>query len=237
MYFIAVFFVAALAFPAHGADAPLPESVAGAEFADIFDFSQATKPRPGDWLEYLIAFPADPLESSLASSLADNAAGAPPGNSPADSLPADSPGGSGSAAPFQLLLDPPVQWRIMPVRLHIREVDDAGCNAEITFADGVWPVRLDAAPQEARAAFHYDEGGETERRVRVGGNEYAVTEVRRGGSGYGFVRWFSTEIPFGMVRFATEQVDLQLVGLGRGAPPDFPIRLESGIAPALGGLY
>jgi hypothetical protein len=130
-----------------------------------------------------------------------------------------------------------VAWRSVPVRLQIREVDENGCNAEITFAGDTRSIRLDAAPKGAQAEFHYDTGSEAEKTVRIGGTEYTVREVRRSASGYGFVRWFSPEIPFGTVRFATEHVDIQLIASGRGAPPDFPVRLESGIAPALGALY
>ncbi len=229
LFLLAAFANIASAEDADVLDLPPAASAAGPDLADVFDFSQATKPRPGDWLEYLVAFPADPLESSLR-----NAAGPLPAPPSADAADPD----PGAPAQFQPVFEPPTTWRIVPVRLQIREVDDDGCNAELTFAGQTVPVRLDASPREAQAEFTYDAGGEAERVVRIGGAEYRVREVRRTGSGYGFVRWFSAEIPFGTVRFATGHVDVQLVATGRGAPPDeFPSRSASGIAPALGSLY
>lgn len=206
-----------------------------ADFTDAFDFSSATKPRPGDWAEYLVAFPADPLERELS------------GDAGGDS--ADGPGAvverDASAPPEEIdfdalmeiepVFEPAERWTTVPVRLNIREVDDAGCNAEITFAGVTNTVRLDAGGE--RAEFSYDAGGDAERSLRIGGREYAVRELRREGPGYGFVRWFSPEIPFGTVRFATGQVDMQLVGFGRGTPPDFPVRPEDEVEPALGALY
>lgn len=223
----------ASASPARSEDAlPPATSAAGPDLADVFDFSRAARPKPGDWLEYLIAFPVDPLESSLEQKAADTAPNS--AASAADSEPLDY-----EALAMQLRpeFDPPAAWRSVPVRIVIREVFPDGCNADIRFADGSSSVRLSAG-DGARAQFHYDAGGESERGARVGDREYTVREQRRSGAEYGFVRWFSEEIPFGIVRFATESVDIQLVAAGRGAPPDeFPVRLTVGIAPALGSLY
>ncbi len=233
-----------LALPASAAEDALapPESIAGPTVADPFDFSRAVKPRPGDWLEYRIAFPVDPLENSLRADPAptQGAPAAPPPVVPVVPAPGEA-GAPGAAAPdltrLRPAFDPPAAWRTVPLRLAIREVDENGCNAELRFAGATLSLHLPASGGEAEAAFHYDSGEETERTVRIGGTEYAVEEVRRAGSGYGFVRWFSPELPFGTVRFATKDVDMLLVGFGRGAAPDFPLRSPDGAAPALGSLY
>lgn len=220
-----------------GDELPPAESAAGPDVADVFDFSRAVRPRPGDWVEYHVAFPADPLENSLRTDPA-----LIPG------IEANDSGAAGDAADaevfdfhslalLQPVFEPPAAWRIVPVRLEIREVGDDGCNAEVVFAGERRTIRLSAADHGARAEFHYDAGSEADRRVRIGGDEYGVREVRRTGSGYGFVRWFSDQVPFGTVRFATGHVDVQLVGVGRGSPPDFPLRLSEVIEPPLGVLY
>lgn len=221
---------------ARGEDAPLPPpaSVAGPDFADVFDFSQAARPRPGDWLEYRVAFPADPLESGLNQNAAANAA-------PGSSAGAGTSTGSGGVdfealARLEPLFEPKASWVVEPVRVQIREVFADGCNAEVTFAGETRTVRL-AAADGAQADFRYDSGAEAERVVRLSGQEYTVQEIRRAGSDYGFVRWFSAAVPFGTVRFATEHVDIQLVALGRGAPPVFPVDSEAAVEPAMGELY
>ena len=235
---IAAFAGRASAADGENASLPPPESTAGPDLADVFDFSQSPRPRPGDWLEYHLAFPVDPLENSLRTDPAPI-----PGIDVSPSAPADATNADDGAVDFnslallQPLFEPPAAWRTVPVRLEIREVDDEGCNAEITFANGTRPIRLSASGRGAQAEFHYDAGAEADKQIRVGGNDYTVHEVRRTGSGYGFVRWFSPEIPFGTVRFATEHIDVQLVGVGRGTPPDFPLRPAAAIAPALGILY
>lgn len=215
-----------------GDAAPAP---AAPDFTDAFDFSAAVKPRPGDWLEYLVAFPADPLERELGAGPDDR-----PGAAAVVERDTSAPAGSidfDALVRLQPVFEPPKGWTAVPVRLSIREVGDDGCNAEITFAGDTRAVRLPADGGGARAEFQYDSGAEAERTLRVGGREYVVRELRRGGPGYGFVRWFSAEIPFGTVRFATELVDMQLVGFGRGTPPDFPVRPEEEIAPPPGALY
>ncbi len=235
----AVLLLVLLAFAAgvRGGDAlPPPVSAAGPDLADVFDFSQATRPRPGDWLEYLVAFPADPLESSLRGRPGASSAGAPVSAVPAVPVPGDGTVDFDAVARIRPEFEPPVTWRSVPVRLEIREVFPDGCNADVSFAGERVSVRLSAGGG-AQAEFHYDAGGEAERSLRIGDREYTIRELRRTGSDYGFVRWFSAEVPFGVVRFATEHVDIQLVAMGRGAPPDFPVRLTVGIAPALGSLY
>lgn len=205
----------ALSAAARGGEEELsaPMSMAGPNLSDVFDVSQMAKARPGDWLEYRVAFPGDPLESRLA-------------------LPEGVP-------PVQPVFDLPPEWRAVPVRIEIREVFADGCNAEITFGDTgeQATTRLSGTAEGAHASFQYDAGEATERTVRIGGTEYIVQERRRSGSGYGFVRWVAAEIPFGVVRFATEYVDMQLVGMGRGSAPDFPLRPEDAIEPALGSLF
>ncbi len=138
---------------------------------------------------------------------------------------------------LQPIFDPPTAWRTLPLRLHIREVDENGCNAEMLFGGKSVSLRLSSAREEAHGSFHYNAGTETERRMRINGTDHAVREIRRSGADYGFVRWFSEEIPFGTVRFATADVDLLLVGFGRGVAPDFPLRPADEADPAAGNLY
>lgn len=192
---------------------PAPMSMAGPNLSDVFDASQMAKARPGDWFEYRVAYPGDPLESRLSS--------------------------PGDASAIQTMFDLPPEWRVVPVRIEIREVFPDGCNAEITFGDTGEraTTRLSGTSDGAHASFQYDGGAATEQTVRIGGKEYIVQERRRSGSGYGFVRWTSVEIPFGVIRFATEHVDMQLVGMGRGSAPDFPLPPEDEVAPPLGSLY
>lgn len=211
-----------------------PSSIAGPAFDDVFDFSQAIKPRPGDWLEYHIAFPVDPLENSLSPNPAPT-----PGVAAAPAAPPPASGEADDSLPpaVQPAFDLAPAWRTVPLRLEIREVDDSGCNAELTFGGETVSLRLPASGDAAEGSFHYGDGAETERQTRIGGATYTVREIRRTGSGYGFVRWFSREIPFGTVRFATEDADLRLVGFGRGVPPDFPLRPADEASPAPGILY
>lgn len=196
---------------------------------DIFDPSRARRPVPGDWLEYRIAFPADPLENSLRT---DPAPVVPA--STASDTPVEDTGPFLTAAPE---FEAPAIWRVLPLRVEILAVDDDGTKALLAFAGLSREVLFPAGGRET-AEFHYEAPQEPERRetVLVNGVAMEVDVVRRLAENYGFVRYFSSEVPFGIVRFATEDVDLVLVGLGQTSPPAFPLDVD--IAhPPLGSLY
>lgn len=230
-----------------GADSGIitPEGVAGPDIADLFNPAAARRPTAGEWLEYRVAFPVDPLENSLRTDPASL-----PGMEAAAQTGSDAPAGNGPPAEAYAeyayeyippIFEPAESWRIIPLRLEIQESDAKGCNAILVYGKGREEVYLPAAQHGAEPDFLYDNdgGGSKQLSVRIGGADYAVDETRRSGIGYGFVRWVAAEAPFGVVRFATAHVDLMLVGQGNDtrSAPDFPLRTMDAIAPALGHLY
>lgn len=198
---------------------------------NMFDIAAARAPVPGEWIEYRVAFPVDPLESSLRTDpevrvLDDD------GGEVVDL-------GEGYEI-YKPSFDPPETWKVVPLRVEVREVTDAGCNVILTFAGTSHPLFLARDDGGADAEFRYgrpdaESGGRQS--VRVGDGTVEVETVTRSGEGYGFARWFSREVPFGVIRFATPDVDLLMVGTGRGRPPDFPLTVEVEVQPPLGRLY
>ncbi len=212
----------AAAADADGADSPVP--------LNFFDASRAPKPFPGQWIEYRIGYPADPLENSLQP---DPAA-----------LPNSGDRGEVVALEdgyeiYKPSFDPGASWLVLPLRIEVRQVTPEGCNVFLTF-DGASRQFFLAAGGKEQEEPRYDAPAEdADRRmfVTMGGEEYEVEMIRRDGDGYGFVRYFSPEVPFGVFRFATENVDLVMVGFGQGRPPDFPLALDAPIDPPVGLLY
>lgn len=187
--------------------------------ANAFDVSRAKKPGPGDWLEYRIAFPVDPLENSLSPNPA-----ATPLREGGAVLDID-----GDTTVFipEPSFEPSVAWRAVPLRLEIQDVLGGGCAAAVRFANETVRVSIPFFVEPPKVEFRYDPvpGDAVPERATVdlNGAPLPVEVIRRTGDGGGFVRYFSPEVPFGVVRFATENVDMILVGSGNGAPPPFPL--------------
>lgn len=221
------------------------DSVAGPNFADAFAAESARKPVAGEWAEYRVAFPVDPLENSLRTDPAPL-----PGVEAASSREEDAKAGAGTLAEdtgeheyeyIQPVFESEVGWRILPVRLIVEGLNDGEWSVVMEYEGGRETIQLPAAEREPEAEFLYDRDGGGMKRLflRIDGTEYEIDETRRFGSGYGFVRWFSRAAPFGIVRFATEHVDVMLVGRGDDArsAPEFPLRTPDKIEPPLGLLY
>ncbi len=209
-------------FAAAGAEAASTPAAA-LEVPDVFDPSSARKPRPGEWLEYLVAFPADPLENSLSPRPAPTAA-------------AETAGAGGE---YLAAFNPPQAWRALPLRLVMRRVGDDSCQASLTFAGETRDVTIPFSRERPAAVFHYPAPQPIDRKRlhRLNGRPLEVDMARRRGGEYGFVRLSSPDIPFGLVRFATENLDLVLVGMGDSPPPDFPLPAAEAVEPPPGALY
>lgn len=204
------------------------------DFAGVFDPAAARRPKPGEWFEYIVAFPVDPLENSLR----PDAAPPPPSDPAADQgvVMADN-----ETFFIQPAFEPPVSWRQLPLRLTVLgPSDDAdGLKVRVTFEGETLEMVLPLLPPTGNTKFHYDEPQPDPKRTgqRIGEHFYEVDVVRHTGEGYGFVRYTNPELPFGIARFATETLDLILIGTGGGLEPDFPLRLREPPQPAPGQLY
>lgn len=220
-------------FVAWCAGAPALEADLSGAVTDAFDVARAPQPKPGEWLEYRVAFPVDPLEHSLSP---DRGETAPSGRTPMRI----GGGDEGEYVFFVPHFEPERMWRVAPLRLEVREVEADGCNVVMTFAGRSHELfmKKDAGGGDG-PDFYYDseESADARREARIGEHNYEVEEVRRISERYGLVRWTSPEVPFGIVRFATPDLDMALVGMGIGRAPDFPLELRSEIEPPLGLLY
>ena len=190
------------------------------EVPDLFDPAAARRPAAGDWLEYRISYPADPLERRLAAKEGENGAGQ-------------------DDDPFAITpeFEPPQAWHSYPLRLEIATIDADVCRAVMTFAGLKREVDLPLSAGERDSEFRYpapqaEDGRSTH---RIGDDVYEVSETRRHGGRYGYVRLSNSGLPFGLARFATPDVDIALVGMGNGTPPDFPLPVV--IVPPPGELY
>lgn len=206
-----------------------PAMCPGEDVPDVFDPAGARRPTPGDWLEYRIAFPADPLENSLRT----DPATVSPTATASDAAGEDTGQFLAVAPEFEAA----AIWRVLPLRMEILAVNDDGTEVLLTFAGLSRKVLFPFGGLET-ADYHYEAPQEPERRetVLVNGVAMEVDVTRRIAETYGFIRYFSPDVPFGIVRFATDDIDLVLVGLGQNPPPAFP--LEADMAhPPLGRLY
>lgn len=213
--------------------APAVDADMSGAVADVFDVSRARAPRPGEWLEFRAAFRVDPLEHSLSPERGEVA---PSGRTPRWITGGD----NDEFVFFAPHFEPDRVWRVVPLRIEIREVMENGCNVVMTFAGHRHELFMPKPEaREAEADFYYDADGSADGGgvVRIGDHEYEVEEMRRGSERYGLIRWTSGEVPFGIVRFATTDVDLALIGMGMGRAPDFPLEDQAEITPPLGLLY
>ncbi len=196
---------------------------------DLFDPEAAAKPQAGQWLEYRVAFPVDPMENALSGKpLAPLIKEEPvriqiaPQN--------DQKKGKGNDPEYYIVqpdFDPPVSWRVLPLRLEIRQIGIEGIQILLTLAGASHTVTIDHASDSALdryiAKFYYDppQPEDVTLSYRLGDSDYEITVVRRHHDLHGFVRWYSPLVPFGVVRYATADVDLALVAMGEGKAPDF----------------
>ncbi len=206
--------------------------------ADVFDPARARAPRPGEWLEFRLAFRADPLEHSLSPERGEIA--------PTARQPRRITGEDGEYEFFVPHFEPERVWRVVPLRIEVREVEENGCNVVMTFAGQTNTFFMakkggtdDAGAPEPETDWFYDEdlSADLTRTARIGDHSYEVEETRREAERHGFVRWFNEEIPFGIVRFATPDLDIALVGMGMGRAPAFPLEGTGEVQPPLGLLY
>ncbi|MCD8350139.1 MAG: hypothetical protein LUC93_05950 [Planctomycetaceae bacterium] len=204
---------------------------------DVFDPSRARAPRPGEWLEFRLAFRADPLEHSLSP---DRGEIAPTARQPQRITRDD-----GEFEFFVPHFEPERVWRVVPLRIEVREVEESGCNVVITFAGRTstffmakgGPAGTDEPGLATDWFYDSDLSNDLTRTARIGDHSYEVEETRREAERHGFVRWFNEEIPFGIVRFATPDLDMALVGMGMGRAPAFPLEGGEAVEPPLGLLY
>ncbi|MCD8139127.1 MAG: hypothetical protein LUE17_05010, partial [Planctomycetaceae bacterium] len=185
--------------------------------ADVFDPSRARPPRPGEWLEFRLAFRADPLEHSLSPDRGEIA--------PTARQPQRITREGGEYEFFVPHFEPDRVWRVVPLRIEVREVEENGCNVVMTFAGRSatffmarkgGPAGVDEPQPETDWFYDPDLSHDTTRTARIGDHTYEVEETRRESERHGFVRWFNREIPFGILRFATPDLDIALVGMGMG---------------------
>lgn len=188
-----------------------------------FDPAAGRTPNPGEWLEYVVAYPVDPLENSLAPN-------------PLPGIAED--GGTAAPAPLpRPSFEPGEAWRTVPVRLEVLSVANGVMRVRVRMSDRGGEIDIPLT-SGVPADFHYEDPQPAPEQAtqRVDGRAYEVTTLRRNGDGYGFARMNAPEFPFGLGRFATRDVDLILVGMGEGNPPAFPLPPDE-ISPPPGMFY
>lgn len=202
------------------------ESTGETPAANAFATHAARRPDKGEWLEYRLAIPVDPLENSLG----PNPLPFPGRDSP--------PPVAGESLAYFSAFDLPTLWRSIPLRLEILRVDEASCRVRMTFAGHVSETTIPLFASTGAEAFRYPPPQPLERREvrRIGERDYEGELTIRRGRGYGFARLSHPDIPFGLLRFASENMDLILVGMGAGTPPPYPLP-DADIIPPPGGLY
>lgn len=190
----------------------------------------ARPPRPGDWMEYRVAFPVDPLENSLRPD---------PAPLPQVDIADEVVTGVDGELYITPSFDQRVGWRILPLRLEVTAADALGFAAVLRFEKISRTVRFPIGRGEAGGEFYYDGPQPPDEKVEIvlDAGRYEGVGIRRNGGNYGFVRWVGEEAPFGLFRFATASVDLILVGMGSGAAPGFPLSVTTPIVPPPGALY
>ncbi len=216
------------------------EQVANSALAAALPGAVDARPlRPGEWLEYLISYPADPLEHSLRTMES-----APPPPAPSEQDP-DNPDGEEEPAYADEIyiepsFEPPLVWHSVPLRLEVRAVEPESVRVWMTLDTSSAEVAIPLAPAPTgNAEVFYDEPQPPVRtdQYRVGDTPFAVQVLERHAPGLGFVRLSSPDLPFGLARFATNTVDIALIGMGEGDPPAFPLPRPDNLTPAPGALY
>lgn len=218
--------------------------------------ADATKiPAVGDWLEYRLAFPRDPLESTIRRSLETRKididalppAEAPPSGDPEafreigelDEDPAAPPSGNLFSPRFQ----PERRWNAMPLRIEVREVRPDGLDVILTLPGYAHDAFIPLAGPPLPGVSDSDAGAAPSRPHRqpglahmLGKREYPVAMEWVDDPDKGFARLVSPELPFGLARFASPHCDLVLVEMGGFPAPPFPIP-DPRIEPPPGKLF
>ena len=169
--------------------------------------------KTGDWLEWRLTVPGDPLEARLASE--------------AETKEKDAavPASTSSAAPAAEL---PGRWKTIPFRWKVtetglslqRRMGDAEQRSMGDFSFSISRNGISVAPPV---------GEKTD--VAIGSAVLTVngaplevrTERWSTAPGVEWERWTSETVPGGLVRMAGPNADLVLVGWGNGEEPAFPL--------------
>lgn len=204
----------------------------------ISAFAGAGDARPvrvGEWVEYLVSFPTDPLEYSLQ-----------PQPSPTmdDIADLDSDVSASVAATDEMFFiepsfEPEIIWCSLPLRLEIRAVEPNGCTVRMSFGSMRSDVFL-PLEQKPGVPLHYDapQPPTAASQYKVGDMAFSVETLRKSAPGLGFIRMGSPDLPFGLARFATDKVDIALIGMGDASDvPPFPLAIPDGLDPKAGQLY
>ena len=226
-----------LAFALAGKPAAAAETGGGEAapaIASLIGTGLGRAPEPGEWLEYQLCYQADPLEASLSPRPRTDPEGAAP--PPAgDGLPAQTVGETDPA------FTPPPVWHCLPLRLEIQKMEEGGCRAILLFAGHRRDMLVPLPKPDGDAAIASAvDPSDPETRVELGtqrvGDASLDVEIMRGHDAGGwFARYVNYDVPFGLVRFASENLDCVLVGMGKTAPPEFPVK-NPHIDPAPGEL-
>ncbi|MCC8179989.1 MAG: hypothetical protein LIP23_03635, partial [Planctomycetes bacterium] len=133
--------------------------------------------------------------------------------------------------------DAPVAWSCSPLRISIRQAVEGGFEATLHIDDTVHQVFLPMPPVQPSQADTPAgaDGNEAEQSVppqpgqparsqRIGEEMLAVEVEESDDAGGRYVRYLNPELPFGLARFASPDVEVILVGAGSPPEPDFPLR-------------
>jgi len=176
--------------------------------------------KEGDWLEWRLTAPADPLEARLA----DEAEAK--GRDRA--VPASTP--SRPATPAAPVTELPKRWQTGSYRLEVASVTEDGPVLGIRLLSGVavigaYPARVKGLLSPLMRRQPEDE------EITVGSAVLSLngapltvrTERWATAPGVEWERWTSETVPGGLVRMAGPNADLVLVGWGNGEEPAFPL--------------
>lgn len=212
---------------------------------DPFVPGSGRRPNPGEWLEYRVAFLVDPLEDDLAASIKKKAdSGERADGSSASESREQAPDSEMdydflANRRWQSAFEPPRIWRSLPLRLEVLRTEKEFTRVRMTFAGTAGEFNLPFSSQSGEFEFEYPYPQPQGAKVshRLGNVTLEAEQTSRFGNGYGFVRLTNPDAPFGLLRFATPDVDLILVGFGDGIPPAFPLSSGDLADPPPGRLY
>ncbi|MDR1612208.1 MAG: hypothetical protein LBT97_05420 [Planctomycetota bacterium] len=201
-------------------------------------------PAVGDWLEYRLAFPVDPLEDSIRRDIGSGEEEAE--SSSAAPTPGESDGGGDGASKssahlFEPRFQPETRWNAMPLRLEILGAEPDAVRVMLTLPGFAHETSVPLGGMAGTGVRHSEIGmaairDRQERRHTVGRREYPVFMERLDDPEKGYIRLVSSELPFGFARFASPHCDLILVDMGGFPAPAFPVQ-DVPVAPPPGKLF